>query len=100
MMRLFWSERYWRTHFDATPPGLISGPGSGVGRWPGSHLGPFEERQVWGTEVPQSPTSVAYTRKDFSGHWSFRRGDELEARPVGIVPRHVEAEAGPQAGKL
>jgi O-methyltransferase len=65
---LFWSERYWRTHFDATPPGLIgAGSGVGVGQY---YLGPFEEWN-WGTEVPQSPTSVAYTRKDFSGYWGY-----------------------------
>jgi len=58
---LFWSERYWSTHFDATPPGLI-GSGSGVGTG-GYYLGPFD----WGLD----PTSVAYTRKDFSGHWDY-----------------------------
>jgi O-methyltransferase len=65
---LFWSERYWRTHFDATPPGLIgAGSGVGVGQY---YLGPFEEWH-WGADVPQSPTSVAYTRKDFSGYWAY-----------------------------
>ena len=29
-------------------------------------MGPFEE---W--NWVQDPTSVAYTRKDFSGHWAF-----------------------------
>lgn len=65
---LFWSERYWRTHFDTTPPGLIgAGSGVGVGQY---YLGPFEEWN-WGAEVPQSPTSIAYTRKDYSGYWGF-----------------------------
>jgi O-methyltransferase len=65
---LFWSERYWRTHFDTTPPGLIgAGSGVGVGQY---YLGPFAE-WGWGAEVPQDPTSVAYTRKDFSGHWGY-----------------------------
>lgn len=65
---LFWSERYWRTHFDTHPPGLIgAGSGVGVGQY---YLGPFEEWN-WGLRVPQAPTSVAYTRKDFSGYWSY-----------------------------
>lgn len=61
---LFWSERYWRDRFDTTPPGLI-GAGSGVGVG-GYYLGPFDE---W--DFIQDPTSVAYTRKDFSGYWGF-----------------------------
>jgi O-methyltransferase len=65
---LFWSERFWRTHFDTTPPGLIgAGSGVGVGQY---YLGPFEEWN-WGAELPQSPTSIAYTRKDYSGYWGF-----------------------------
>jgi O-methyltransferase len=65
---LFWSERYWRTHFDRRPPGLIgAGSGVGVGQY---YLGPFGEGN-WGVEVPQDPTSVAYTRKDFSGYWGY-----------------------------
>jgi O-methyltransferase len=90
---LFWSESWWQERFGTTPPGLI-GSGSGVGLG-GYYLGPFDE---WNWS--QDPTSVAYTRKDFSGHWSFRRGAESGAVPVGMVPRHVEAEAGRQAGKL
>lgn len=66
---LFWSERWWQTNLDAKPPGLIgSGTGLGVGQF---YLGPFEE---W--TAPQDPTSVAYTRKDFSGHWSFYPGSD------------------------
>jgi O-methyltransferase len=65
---LFWSERYWRTNFDTTPPGLIgAGTGVGVGQY---YLGPFEEWN-WGVGVAQSPTSIAYTRKDFSGYWDY-----------------------------
>jgi O-methyltransferase len=61
---LFWSERYWRTYFGATPPGLIgAGTGVGVGQY---YLGPFHE---WRWAL--APTSVAYTRKDFSGYWSY-----------------------------
>jgi O-methyltransferase len=65
---LFWSERYWKTHFDTTPPGLIgAGSGVGVGQY---YLGPFEEWN-WAAEVAHSPTSIAYTRKDFSGYWAY-----------------------------
>jgi O-methyltransferase len=61
---LFWSERYWRENFDTTPPGLLgAGTGVGVGQY---YLGPLSE---W--HAPQDPTSVAYTRKDFSGYWDY-----------------------------
>lgn len=58
---LFWSESFWERHFGTTPPGLMgSGTGVGVGQF---YLGPFD----WKVD----PTSVAYTRKDFSGYWGF-----------------------------
>jgi len=61
---LFWSERYWRENFDTTPPGLLgAGTGVGVGQY---YLGPLSE---W--HAPQDPSSVAYTRKDFSGYWGY-----------------------------
>ena len=61
---LFYSERYWRTYFDRTPPGLVgAGSGVGLGQY---YLGPYSERP-W----IQAPHSVAYTRKDFSGHWAY-----------------------------
>jgi O-methyltransferase len=63
---LFWSEAYWREHFDRTPPGLI-GAGAGIGTG-GHYLGPYRDGL--------DPTSTAYTRKDFSGHWGFSRDDD------------------------
>jgi len=58
---LFWSESFWKKYFDCGPPGLVgSGSGVGVGQY---FLGPFD----WTVD----PTSIAYTRKDFSGHWNF-----------------------------
>ena len=51
-------------NFDSKPPGLI-GSGSGVGVGP-YYLGPWRELNPF-----QSPMSVAYTRKDFSGYWSY-----------------------------
>jgi hypothetical protein len=65
---LFWSERYWSSNFSTTPPGLIgAGSGVGVGQY---YLGPFEEWNM-GAGMAQDPTSVAYTRKDFSGYWDY-----------------------------
>jgi O-methyltransferase len=70
---LFYSERYWRENFDATPPGLLgAGSGMGLGSY---YLGPFSES---GNAPLQDPASVAYTRKDFSGYWEFYP-DELPA---------------------
>jgi O-methyltransferase len=76
---LFYSERYWRDNFDATPPGLLgAGTGVGVGSY---YLGPWSER---GDTPLQNAASVAYTRKDFSGYWDFYP-DEAQAgeRPAG-----------------
>jgi O-methyltransferase len=80
---LFWSERYWRETFDAEPPGLIgSGSGIGVGQF---YLGPSDE---W--NYAHDPGSVAYTRKDLCGRWSYDPDaptppDEARA-PVGGPP--------------
>ncbi len=61
---LFWSERYWKTYFDTTPPGLIgAGTGLGLGNF---YLGPFQERRM-----AHSAASIAYARKDLSGLWDF-----------------------------
>ena len=58
---LFWSESFWKKYFDCGPPGLMgSGVGVGVGQY---YSGPFD----WKVD----PTSIAYTRKDFSGHWNY-----------------------------
>jgi O-methyltransferase len=66
---LFYSERYWRTYFDTTPPGLLgAGSGMGVGEY---YLGPWSEV---GDSPLQDPASVAYTRKDFSGYWEYYPG--------------------------
>jgi hypothetical protein len=63
---LFFSERYWREHFGATPPGLI---GAGLGLALGEYyIGPHEERPEHPT---QHATAAAYTRRDMSGHWTY-----------------------------
>ena len=70
---LFFSERFWREHFDRVPPGLI-GAGSGVGL--GEHyLGPR-------SEMPpiQGPGSIAYTRKDLTASWEFFPEDRDRGR--------------------
>ena len=60
---LFWSESFWSKYFNCGPPGLVgSGSGVGVGQY---YLGPFD----WQVD----PTSIAFTRKDYSGHWNYDR---------------------------
>ena len=61
---LFFSEQFWKDHFDTVPPGLMgAGTGIGVGQY---FLGP-----AIGRPLIQAPTSVAYTRKDFYGLWDY-----------------------------
>jgi len=68
---LFYSERYWRTHFDCTPPGLI---GAGLGLALGEYyVGPWSDRENHPT---QHPTGPAYTQKNMSGYWSYYPGQE------------------------
>jgi hypothetical protein len=64
---LFWSERFWSTYFDRTPPGLMgSGTGVGVG---GFYLGGnFSLKNKY---TFAHPVSIAYTRKHWSGYWNF-----------------------------
>jgi hypothetical protein len=61
---LFYSEKFWQKYFQRTPPGLL-GAGSGIG------LGDFYIGPFLGIPALQTVNSVAYTRKDFSGHWDF-----------------------------
>ena len=64
---LFWSERYWQSHFGLTPPGLIgSGSGLPLGEF---YIGPWHERQ---DHPAQHITAAAYTRKGWSGYWPVR----------------------------
>jgi len=62
---LFWSERWWETHFQRTPPGLI-----GLGTF---YAGPFAAMR---THPLQHGGTAAYTSKSMSGHWTLYQ-DEL-----------------------
>ena len=71
---LFWSEKWWKKHFQRTPPGLI---GAGTGLLLGNfYIGPK-------TEIDDHPLQHAgtcgYTRKSFDGAWSYYPGEENPA---------------------
>jgi O-methyltransferase len=63
---IFYSEKYWSRYFNRTPPGLI---GAGLGLALGEYyIGPLSEI----SDHPlQHANAGAYTRKDFSGHWTY-----------------------------
>jgi len=68
---VFYSEEFWQREFGSKPPGLI-GAGSGIGLgqfW----VGPFVTIGGNRAYPIQTPASTAYTRKDFSGYWGYRR---------------------------
>ena len=63
---LFYSERYWQTHFGRVPPGLVgAGTGMALGDF---YIGPWSTHEQ---HPLQRTTGVAYTRKDFSGCWTY-----------------------------
>jgi O-methyltransferase len=65
---LFWSERWWRENFDRHPPGLIgAGTGLPLGEF---YVGPHAEAR---DHPGHHATAAAYTRKDFSGVWTYHR---------------------------
>jgi O-methyltransferase len=72
---VFFSERYWRTYFDTTPPGLFgTGTGIPIGQY---FVGPF-----LATPPLQSPGSIAYTFKGASGYWDYFPEDYAEPDPT------------------
>ena len=63
---LFYSERYWKEHFNRTPPGLIgAGSGLALGEY---YFGPWSEKD---DHPLQHATGPAFTRKSMSGYWSY-----------------------------
>lgn len=61
---IFWSEKYWETYFNQTPPGLI---GSGVGLPLGEYyIGNLQESV---NRPLHHPNAGAYARRDYSGYW-------------------------------
>lgn len=66
---VFWSESFWRMHFDRKPPGLIgSASGVGVGQF---WMGPYV-KFPGNTQYPaQRAGSTAYTRQDFTAAWEY-----------------------------
>ncbi len=69
---LFFSEKYWRTHFNREPPGLM-GAGTGV------QLGEFFPGPFGASWTPlQLPRSTAYTRKHLKASWEFYPDEVVE----------------------
>lgn len=65
-MSLFFSERWWREHFDRTPPGLVgAGTGLALGTY---YVGPLDERYA---RFLQHPGAGAFTRPSMSCFWSY-----------------------------
>ena len=69
---LFYSEKWWRKYFNRHPPGLI---GAGTGLCLGEYyIGPYAERDA---HPLQHPNAGAWTRKDFSGIWTFYSDENI-----------------------
>jgi hypothetical protein len=70
---LFYSERWWRTNFKCTPPGLIgAGTGLAIGNF---YVGPVDEL----SDHPRHHSSSgAYTSKQMSGIWTYYPEDLVQ----------------------
>ena len=68
---LFYSEKWWRKYFGATPPGLIgAGTGLPLGQF---YIGPW---LGFGELGLQRAIGVAYTQKSMSGNWTYYPDEE------------------------
>jgi hypothetical protein len=89
---LFWSERFWAENFDRNPPGLM-GSGTGIS------LGEFYLGGTFGLPKPsrfEHPGSIAYTRKNWSGHWNYYPDDEQTVSTASTGPHPGQADDGAQ----
>lgn len=76
---VFFSEEFWQREFSSKPPGLVgAGTGIALGQY---FVGPFVKIGGNPAYPIQLPASTAYTRKDFSGYWGYRR--ELDPDSTG-----------------
>ena len=63
---LFFSEKYWKTYFNRSPPGLVgAGTGLALGEY---YIGPWDERE---SHPLQHANAAAYTTKRMSGVWTY-----------------------------
>lgn len=63
---LFWSETWWKTHFNRVPPGLVgAGTGLALGDY---YIGPLDAS---GQHPWQHPGTGAWTTKSMTGYWSY-----------------------------
>ena len=71
---VYFSEEFWQREFGTNPPGLIgTGTGIAMGQF---FFGPLAT-MVGNRAYPlQAPASTAYTRKDYTGYWGYRRDNE------------------------
>ena len=71
---VYFSEEFWQREFGTNPPGLIgTGTGIAMGQF---FVGPLVSMGGNRAYPLQSPASTAYTRKDYTGYWGYRRENE------------------------
>jgi hypothetical protein len=80
---IFYSEKFWRTHFHTDPPGLI-GAGSGVqvGEY---YIGPWKE--LW---MSHNPASIAYARKGQRAVWEYYPDEQKSDGEAAKTPGSTE----------
>lgn len=84
---IFWSEKYWETYFNRTPPGLI---GSGVGLPLGEYY--IGNLQASANRPLHHANAGAYTRKDYSGHWIHFPDQEQLAKESAVKEAVAEKQ--------